>query len=115
MAAVGLGREEATKLLVDGVVIACENSPKSVTLSGDATKVEQVIQTLKMEQPDVFCRLLRVEMAYHSREYCKDSSLDNHSQLTMIQITCQILESNMKPGRDPTCAATHLLQSFILL
>ncbi|KAL1597236.1 hypothetical protein SLS60_008818 [Paraconiothyrium brasiliense] len=68
MAAVGLGRKEIARLLVDGVVIACENSSKSVTLSGDADKVDEVIERLKQEQPDVFCRLLRVEMAYHSRD-----------------------------------------------
>ncbi|KAJ4346503.1 uncharacterized protein N0V89_010432 [Didymosphaeria variabile] len=69
MAAVGLGRKEMAGVLVEGVVIACENSPKSVTLSGDADKLDEVIKSLKQEQPDVFCRLLRVEMAYHSREY----------------------------------------------
>jgi acyl transferase domain-containing protein len=69
MAAIGLGREEVAKFLVDGVVIACENSPQSITLSGDADQLDKVLETLKQEQPDVFCRLLKVEMAYHSRKH----------------------------------------------
>ncbi|KAL5392876.1 hypothetical protein DPSP01_000571 [Paraphaeosphaeria sporulosa] len=66
MAAIGLGREEVARFLVDGVVVACENSPKSVTLSGDAEKLDQVMTIMKKDLPDVFCRHLKVEMAYHS-------------------------------------------------
>jgi acyl transferase domain-containing protein len=68
MAAIGLGWEKVIPYLVDGVVIACENSPQSVTLSGDAEKIDEVLGKLRAEQPDAFCRRLRVEMAYHSRE-----------------------------------------------
>ncbi|KAF1979110.1 putative polyketide synthase [Bimuria novae-zelandiae CBS 107.79] len=70
MAAVGLGREEAERLGIlgeaGGVVVACENSPKSLTLSGDAEGVDKVVEALKRERPEVFCRRLKVEMAYHS-------------------------------------------------
>lgn len=66
MAAIGLGREEVGGYLIDGVVIACENSPKSVTLSGDADQLDKVLERMKKEQPDAFCRLLKVDMAYHS-------------------------------------------------
>jgi len=74
MAAIGLGREDVTKLLVDGVVIACENSPKSVTLSGDKDRLDLVLENLKHTLPDVFCRPLKVEMAYHSRKYLPHST-----------------------------------------
>ncbi|KAH8677742.1 putative polyketide synthase [Xylariales sp. PMI_506] len=66
MAAVGLGREEVLPYLEPGVDIACENSHLSVTLSGDTTAIENVIERLKVAQPDVFTRMLRVEKAYHS-------------------------------------------------
>ncbi|KAF3484394.1 Fum1p [Arthroderma uncinatum] len=66
MAAVGLGKDKATQYLVDGVVVSCENSPGSVTLSGDADKVDKVVGTIKNELPDVLCRRLRVSVAYHS-------------------------------------------------
>jgi acyl transferase domain-containing protein len=68
MAAVGLGYDEVTKWLRPGVVIACENSPSSVTLSGDADALESVLSTLQKEHPQVFQRVLRVNKAYHSCE-----------------------------------------------
>ncbi|PYI02487.1 polyketide synthase [Aspergillus sclerotiicarbonarius CBS 121057] len=66
MAAIGLGRDEATPLLQPGVVIACENSHQSVTISGDTEQVERVVKSIQAERPDVFARFLRVEKAFHS-------------------------------------------------
>ncbi|KAL7621887.1 hypothetical protein AAE478_007387 [Parahypoxylon ruwenzoriense] len=66
MAAIGLGAREVSKLLPDGVVIACENSPQSTTISGYRPLVEQVVSTIKAVKPDTFARLLKVDMAYHS-------------------------------------------------
>ncbi|KAK6954931.1 hypothetical protein Daesc_002560 [Daldinia eschscholtzii] len=66
MAAVGLGKEETTPFLVPGVIIACENSPSSVTISGDKAAVDEVLQAIRSEKPDTFARALKVEKAYHS-------------------------------------------------
>ncbi|KAL4899855.1 hypothetical protein BDW74DRAFT_188874 [Aspergillus multicolor] len=66
MAAVSLGREQVTPYLVDGVVIACENSQHSVTLSGDLDELNRIVGNIKSDDPDVLCRLLRVDKAYHS-------------------------------------------------
>ncbi|KAL4999225.1 hypothetical protein BDV10DRAFT_184633 [Aspergillus recurvatus] len=66
MAAVGLGWDEARQYLVPGVVIACDNSPGSVTLSGDADKLADVVAAIKQSQPDVSTTTLKVETAYHS-------------------------------------------------
>ncbi|KAM0256221.1 hypothetical protein ACHAQJ_005092 [Trichoderma viride] len=71
MAAVGLGRDDATTYLQEGVVIACENSPKSVTLSGDVERLDEVIASIKKDLPDSFTRRLRVERAYHSHHMCE--------------------------------------------
>jgi acyl transferase domain-containing protein len=68
MAAVGLGRDEVFPFVCQGVVIACENSPSGVTLSGDEGALESVIAALEIERPEVSIRRLRVEMAYHSRK-----------------------------------------------
>lgn len=68
MAAVGLGAQDATHFLKDGVVVACENSPSSTTISGDRDAVEEVVAAIKDAQPDTFARALKVDMAYHSRE-----------------------------------------------
>ena len=67
MAAVGLGATAVSNFLKDGVVIACENSSKSVTLSGDVEKLEKVLIAIKKSKPDVLARTLKVDMAYHSR------------------------------------------------
>ncbi|KAL2843596.1 acyl transferase domain-containing protein [Aspergillus pseudodeflectus] len=66
MAAVGRGREALTPYLKDGVLVACENSHQSVTLSGDYDKLTQIVDKIKEDDPDTLCRLLRVDKAYHS-------------------------------------------------
>jgi len=67
MAAVGLGAQELSKFLREGeVVLACENSPNSSTISGDREKVLQVVAAIHQEMPDALARPLKVDMAYHS-------------------------------------------------
>jgi acyl transferase domain-containing protein len=68
MAAVGLGRKQVNIFLVSDVVIACENSPSSVTLSGDQEALNYVCSRVKKELPETFVQYLQVEVAYHSRE-----------------------------------------------
>lgn len=67
MVVVGLGPDMVKHYLVDGVVIACENSPQNVNLSGDKDKLEAVLEAILAEHPDTFYRRLPVEVAYHSR------------------------------------------------
>ncbi|ORY68265.1 putative polyketide synthase [Pseudomassariella vexata] len=68
MLAVGLGAEEVWDHVPDevcvGVTIACENSPSSVTLSGDFADIAAVQQALDKTQ--VFNRPLKTGKAYHS-------------------------------------------------
>ncbi|KAL8910611.1 MAG: hypothetical protein Q9171_004105 [Xanthocarpia ochracea] len=67
MAAVGLSWDEVeTFLSHPKCVVGCENSPKSVTLTGDAEEVKSVVASVKKEFPDITARLLKVEKAYHS-------------------------------------------------
>jgi acyl transferase domain-containing protein len=67
MAAIGIGRAEATLYLEEGVTIACENSPQSVTISGDEESIDSVLEQLKYDDPGVFARRLKTDgMAYHS-------------------------------------------------
>jgi len=68
MAAVGLGAQELSEYLFEGVVLACENSPNSSTISGDSAKVREVSDAIKQKLPDVLVRILKVEIAYHSSE-----------------------------------------------
>jgi acyl transferase domain-containing protein len=67
MLAVGLGANDVTKWLpsdIQKVCIACENSPGSVTLSGDTTAISELSWNLKKE--GVFAQELKTGRAYHS-------------------------------------------------
>lgn len=70
MAAVGLGAEEVQfylDRLTEGsgkAVIACVNSPQSVTMSGDVNAIQEIEDLCK--QDGVFARRLKVQQAYHS-------------------------------------------------
>lgn len=72
MAAIGLGRKQVTPYLRTGVIIGCENSPNSTTLTGDIDTLEQVMATIQKDQPEVLVRALHVECAYHSRKYTEN-------------------------------------------
>ncbi|KAI3321506.1 acyl transferase domain-containing protein [Xylariaceae sp. AK1471] len=52
--------------LVPNVTIACDNSPRSVTISGDSDQVEQVLRNISQARPEALTRLLQVNKAYHS-------------------------------------------------
>ncbi|KAK4214346.1 hypothetical protein QBC37DRAFT_421440 [Rhypophila decipiens] len=68
MLAAGVGAEEAEKYIKDTqngrVVVACINSPESVTISGDMAAIEEV--AARLEDNNVFARKLQVPLAYHS-------------------------------------------------
>ena len=66
MAVIGMSWKETERYLVGNVAIACDNSPKSVTISGDVDKVETIIAKIHESQPDVMARKLQVDKAYHS-------------------------------------------------
>lgn len=68
MLAVGLGAAEVAPLISEyagRIVAACENSPQSTTLSGDADAIEEL--TAKLQEAKIFARPLSVGgRAYHS-------------------------------------------------
>lgn len=66
MAAVGLGARQLRPYLTKGVILGCENSPNSTTISGDREAVESMIAALQKDLPEVFVRALHVDNAYHS-------------------------------------------------
>ncbi|KIX01227.1 uncharacterized protein Z518_08952 [Rhinocladiella mackenziei CBS 650.93] len=67
MGAIGLNQAEARLYLENGVVIACENSPQSVTLSGDEEVLDRIIERIKLDDAEVFTRRLKTDgKAYHS-------------------------------------------------
>jgi acyl transferase domain-containing protein/SAM-dependent methyltransferase len=68
MVAVGLGAEDAQKYIsrvTSGqVMVACLNSPSSITASGDVPAVEELERLLK--EDNIFARRLKIDAAYHS-------------------------------------------------
>ena len=66
MVAVGLGADIVSDYLKEGVVIACENSQISVTLSSEMKELDKVVEAIKESRVDVLIRKLNVDMAYHS-------------------------------------------------
>jgi acyl transferase domain-containing protein len=67
MLAVGLPADEAEQLLAgheDRISVAAINSPGDITLSGDADVLQDL--ALSLQQKQIFCRFLHVEVPYHS-------------------------------------------------
>lgn len=69
MAVIGLGMNETANLLEDGVVVACENDPSNTTISGESGQLEKMLKDFQKNMPNVFCRKLNVDKAYHSRKW----------------------------------------------
>lgn len=68
MIAVGLGAEDTeayiSRVTSGQVVVACLNSPSSITASGDVSAIEELETMLK--QDNIFARRLKIDAAYHS-------------------------------------------------
>ena len=72
MAAIGLGSADVAPFLVGegaAVVVAAENSPDSTTISGDVLAIEHVVSAIKETHPEVLCKKLVIDKAYHSRHH----------------------------------------------
>jgi acyl transferase domain-containing protein/threonine dehydrogenase-like Zn-dependent dehydrogenase len=86
MMAVGMSPEEIQPYLdrfpSGQLVVACINSPSSVTISGDVTAIDALAETLK-DQP-VFSRRLEVGVAYHS-PHIEQVAEQYHSLIDHIQ------------------------------
>ncbi|KAL6704644.1 hypothetical protein ACN47E_008041 [Coniothyrium glycines] len=91
MAAVGLGATVVAPLLQDGLVIACENSPESCTISGDREKLQEASTIIKAQHPGALFRVLPVDMAYHSH-HMQDLG-DRYHQLLQVEFKSPVLDS----------------------
>ncbi|KAF2968204.1 hypothetical protein GQX73_g5355 [Xylaria multiplex] len=95
MAAIGLGADEIESHLPDGVVIAAENSPSSISISGDTEAVNHVVEQTKRSHPDILARRLQVDMAYHSpqmsvvgKKYLEAMKRELGAESTSLPPTC---------------------------
>ncbi|KAL8869580.1 MAG: hypothetical protein Q9174_004171, partial [Haloplaca sp. 1 TL-2023] len=66
MAAVSLGTSQLAPYLTPQVTMACDNSPSSVTISGDPEAVDGVLKEIRGLQSNVMAKKLQVDKAYHS-------------------------------------------------
>ncbi|OAK94597.1 KR domain-containing protein [Phaeosphaeriaceae sp. SRC1lsM3a] len=66
MAAIGLDIASTGRILRPGVVVACENSHESTTISGDQQTIIDILEAMKAEKKDIMTRKLNVDVAYHS-------------------------------------------------
>ncbi|KAJ5735330.1 Acyl transferase/acyl hydrolase/lysophospholipase [Penicillium malachiteum] len=91
MLTVALGQEDMqpylNRLTAGIVVIACVNSPSSVTISGDLAGIEELQQYL--DGDGIFARRLRVQSAYHS-----------HHMLPLEQEYREILQKHLSRDRQ---------------
>ena len=87
MLAVGASESQAQDWIDEyssgDVVVACVNSPSSVTLSGDASAIEAL--QAKFQEKEIFARKLKVETAYHS-PYMNMISIPYLESLSGIQV-----------------------------
>ena len=86
MAAIGLGAEEVELYLRPGVVVGCENSPNSTTMTGDKPVLEKVMDSIRSAHPETLIRTLQVDRAYHSRKFHSVVSQSIPSYQVLMQV-----------------------------
>ncbi|KAI0451648.1 putative polyketide synthase [Xylaria acuta] len=86
MLAVGLSDKDVQPYLdkLEGVVIACINSPSNVTLSGNRLTLAKLEK--RFESENIFARRLKVEVAYHSPDMrvIADEYLDSIKDIRIL-------------------------------
>ncbi|PYH84622.1 hypothetical protein BO82DRAFT_381420 [Aspergillus uvarum CBS 121591] len=110
MYAVSLSCQEVDPYLREGVVVACINSPKSVTLSGDNEQLDSTIHDIKQHNSDAICKVLKVNVAYHSHHMTRcgrvyESLIASHMEHPTgrmlpfaSSVACSILENPTELG-----------------
>ena len=66
MAAISFGAASMQPYLRNGVTIGCENSPESITLTGEKSSLVDVVDAVRLDHPSISTRILHVDRAYHS-------------------------------------------------
>ncbi|KAJ5652341.1 Acyl transferase/acyl hydrolase/lysophospholipase [Penicillium longicatenatum] len=104
MAAIGLSSESVQEYLQPGVVVACENSTKSVTIAGDCEAVELAMIKIKEAHPDILAKKLQVDKAYHSHHMTQigdryHAFIENHISSKSSKRTLETLFFSSVEGR----------------
>ncbi|PYI02377.1 putative polyketide synthase [Aspergillus sclerotiicarbonarius CBS 121057] len=115
MAAVGLG-VEAVQPYLDRLtpengkaVVACVNSPQSVTISGDSDAVQEIEDLCK--QDGVFARRLKVQQAYHSHHM--DPFADAYRERLRAEMARGVMQSGKQHAQAPKPALKAAFSSAV--
>ena len=85
MMVVGMSLQDTERYLKTcehpNVQVACINSPRSITISGDKDSIDKIGDDLRHQK--IFCRTLKVQTAYHS-DHMKVAALDYQQSLDSI-------------------------------
>ncbi|KAI4194047.1 MAG: hypothetical protein LQ350_008007, partial [Teloschistes chrysophthalmus] len=119
MMAVGMSQDEMQLQLAmikaGKVNIACINSPKSVTVSGDTAAIEELHRVL--DEVGTFNRVLRVKVAYHSH-HMKMIAKEYAKALAGVTVTPPVpgvaFHSSVFPGISLTPNAEYWVQNMLL-
>jgi acyl transferase domain-containing protein len=107
MLAVGASETQARKWIArvtrGDTVVACINSPSSVTVSGDEAGIDELAAMLKKE--GVFARKLKVETAYHSHHM-------NSIAIPYFEALRDIIPTEALPGRQMFTSVSGSLVDF---
>ncbi|RMZ80705.1 hypothetical protein DV738_g2551, partial [Chaetothyriales sp. CBS 135597] len=119
MIAVGASPEEVKKIIhelsLPNIVVACENSPNSVTASGDASSVDQL--SAELTRRSIFNRKLQVDVAYHSphMQLLADSYLEAIKDIPSQETTGAVFYSSLlgeKLASDATLGASYWVNNL---
>ena len=107
MLAVGTSETQARKWIArvtrGDTVIACINSPSSVTVSGDETGIDELAAMLKKD--GIFARKLKVETAYHSHHM-------NSIAIPYFEALRDVIPTEALPGRQMFTSVSGSLVDF---
>lgn len=98
MLAVGVGKEEVEHILAAAghdVVIACENSPSSITISGNTKSIARLLNAFTTE--GIFARELRTGRAYHSPQMAPVGDLYDR----LLSDALEVLDDDDRAWRRP--------------
>ncbi|PVH93340.1 ketoacyl-synt-domain-containing protein [Periconia macrospinosa] len=118
MMAAGIAASDVSKYLhpKDEVAVACVNSPRNVTLSGDSKRLEEIKCT--MEKDNVFVRRLRVDIPYHTsvmaeiaNDYLK--SMDILEQVGISDTKMVSSVTGKEISQDQLCDASYWIQNLV--
>lgn len=119
MLAVGLGEVEVMQYIVQvksgKLTVACVNSPKSTTISGDAVAIDELKLILDACEESIFNRKLKVDTAYHSHHMAVVSNEYLHSLTGLeakeprmdVKFFSSVTGEQKKTGFGPSYVCEH--------